>query len=199
MPSPVGHSMIGLSLGLLYAWPRGSASRPWTETVRRYRVPLFLSVLAANLPDIDYLPGVLTGDINAYHHHYTHTLGWIILVTAGLWMVWKAFRPAVGVREALFLFACMAAHLLADLFTDDRSYPYGIMIGWPLSDQYALAPWPLFPRPLKADWGEVFDWHNVRVVVVEFLFILPCVILVLAWKRTSASLEWPWRRPRGKP
>jgi len=186
MPSPVGHSMIGLSIGLLYAWPRGSLTERWVATAKRHRFPLFLSVLLANLPDIDYVPGVLSGDINAYHHQFTHTLGWVVLVAAGVWMIWKAYRPAVGGREAVFVFACLASHVIADAFTDDSSYPFGVMLLWPLTSEYYTAPQHIFPRPMKADWGEVFTWHNLRVMGVEFLITAPLVVLVLLLKRRRA-------------
>ena len=183
MPSPVGHSLIGLSVGLLYAWPRGRWPGGFWATVQRHRFPLFLSLMLANLPDIDYVPGILTGDLNAYHHQFTHTLGWVVLVAAGVWMIWKAYRPDVGVREAVFVFACLASHVIADAFTDDSSYPFGVMLLWPVTAEYYISPQYIFPRPLKADWGEVFDWHNARVMGVEFLITAPLVVLVLLIKR----------------
>jgi len=187
VPSPVGHSLIGLSIGLLYAWPRGRLSEGFLNTVYRYRAPLFASIVLANLPDVDYVPGILTGDLNAYHHQYTHTLGWVLLVSVGLWACWKAFRPGIGWREGLFVFACLASHLVADMLTDDGSYPFGIMLYWPVSADYVIAPQPLFPRPMKADWAEIFQLHNMRVMAVEFLIAAPLVVAVLAWKRFRAA------------
>ena len=185
MPSPVGHSMIGLGVGILYAWPRGATFRSFPEWVKRHRLPLFLAILFANLPDIDYVPGILTGDLNAYHHQFTHTLGWIVLVAAGTWTIWKAYHPTVGAKEAVFILACLAGHLVADWLTDDSSYPFGIMMWWPFSSAYTMAPQHIFPRPMKEDWGEVFDWHNVWVVWMEFLITAPLVLVVLIVKRFS--------------
>ena len=192
MPSPVGHGMIGLSIGLLYAWPRGARIQRMTETLKQQRVPLFLAVLLANLPDVDYVPGILTGDLNAYHHQYTHTLGWVLLVTGGVWLIWRAWRPETGMREAVFVFACLMSHLVADWFTDDGAYPFGIMLWWPFSADYTIAPQHLFPRPIKEDWAEVFTWHNVRVMGIEFLITLPLIPLVLMVKRILPSSS---RRP----
>ncbi len=187
MPSPVGHSVIGLSIGLLYAWPRGSVAGRWMETIKRHRFPLFLAVVLANLPDIDYVPGILTGDLNAYHQQITHTLGWILLVAGGTWMVWKYVQPTVGLKEAAFILACLAGHLVADWLTDDGSYPFGIMMWWPFSSDHTIAPRHIFPSPQKADWGEVFDWHNARVMGIEFLITAPLILIVLIVKRFPSS------------
>ena len=56
MPSPVGHSLIGLAVGAAFWVPRSS----W-HSLARHTKPvagiLLLGVLLANAPDVDYVPG----------------------------------------------------------------------------------------------------------------------------------------------
>lgn len=183
MPSPVAHSLLGLSVGLVFHWPRGALLNGWFQTLSRHRAALLGAMVVANLPDIDYVPGMLTGDLNAFHHGYTHTLGWIVLVGGGIWLCWRSAQDKMGWREAIFLFVCLLSHLLADMLTDDGSFPYGIMFFWPLTDTSYISPFPVFPRPSKAAFMDIFSLHNVRVMMVELLIALPVVLLVIAGKR----------------
>lgn len=185
MPSPVGHSMIGLAIGAGFAIPRGTPWRQWPDALRAHRVPVVLGLIMANAPDVDYIPGVLTGDINAFHHYYTHTLGWIVLAALGVWMIWRAFHPGVAFGHFLFLLGALSSHLVADWATRDTSYPYGIMIAWPFSREHYTAAVPVFWNFMKTDWGEVFMFRNVFVMMGEFLVTLPLVALVPLCKRRA--------------
>ncbi len=185
MPSPVGHSMIGLAIGLGFAVPRGTPWRQWAVAARRHRAALLLGVILGNAPDIDYVPGVLTGDLNAFHHYYTHTLGWVMLVAIATWMIWRAVQPDIAVRHFAFVSACLFSHLLADWATRDTSWPYGIMLWWPFSREHVIAAVPVFWNWMKADWGEVFMIRNLFVMGAELLVTLPLVTLVLLWKRRT--------------
>lgn len=186
MPSPVGHSLIGLALGAGYLLPR-QPIRDLLKSGWSLRWPLLGAAALANAPDLDYLPGILSGDLNAYHHYYTHTLGWVILVSVALWLVWRRFRPGAGVRAFVFLFVLLASHLVADWFTADGRMPYGIMALWPFSEAFTMAPHPLFMRLHKADWSEFLQWHNAIAVGWEVLVCLPLLAAVVAWKTMRAE------------
>jgi membrane-bound metal-dependent hydrolase YbcI (DUF457 family) len=185
MPSPVGHSLIGLAIGS--AWLlKPAALRELVRDAWSKRWPLLGAVALANAPDVDYIPGVLTGDINAYHHYYTHTAGWILIVAAGTWLAWRSLRSDAGWRAFLFLAALLSSHLAADWVTDDGKSPYGIMAMWPFSPEFTIAPATLFVRLHKVTWYEIFEWHNVEAVAIEIAICLPLVAAVLMWKRVRA-------------
>ena len=70
MPLPFGHSLMGYSL--YEAIPNGEKSFSWRM--------LIVYVVVANLPDIDFLPGLIQGNPNKYHHHFTHSITFCMLV-----------------------------------------------------------------------------------------------------------------------
>lgn len=187
MPSPVGHTVVGLTLAAGRILPRCR----WSELGARAREHaglILFTVFLALLPDIDYLPGALRGDWNAYHHGYTHTILWSALVSAGIWSLWRAFRP-VEPRMWLYIFIVLLSHPLADLFSADASAPQGMMLFWPLSDAYYISPKSLFLRLYKDEFSEVFQWKNLLAVVVELCWTLPLLFLVLAVKCSGRSAE----------
>lgn len=190
MPSPVGHSLIGLAVGLAWLLPRGSRSELGTR-LRACGPYIPWLLLAANLPDLDYLPGLLVGDLNRYHHLYTHTLGWAVVTSALLALGWRRF--SAGSCAACFLLALtlQASHLLADIFTADGRAPYGIMALWPFRSEYVHAAITVFPMPRKATVGEMFQWYNVGVMAREALVVLPLWLAVAGWKLTAARKVEP--------
>lgn len=187
MPTPIGHSLVGLSIGMAYALPSGKRFSVLGREMVRRRGFLLAAVALANLPDIDYVPGILTGDLNAYHHHYSHTLGWLMLTSVGIWMIWKALVPEIGGRQYSFLFLTIGSHLILDYITANPTYPYGILLLWPLSNDHYLAANSLFWNPAKADWGEIFQWYNVRVMAVDALYTGFLAGAVLMYKRFCGS------------
>lgn len=86
MSSPVGHSVVGVAIGILYFLNPSGRWAPFWREIREKWVWLLAAALLANLPDIDYVPGILAGEFNLYHHGVTHTLGWIALVSLLIWI-----------------------------------------------------------------------------------------------------------------
>lgn len=64
MPFPIIHSFAGYSI---YQLPAKSNSDPSWKL-------LVLSIFLANLADLDFLPGVLSGNALRFHRHLTHSL-----------------------------------------------------------------------------------------------------------------------------
>src|ERR1041385_6780612 len=69
VPSPVGHSIAGLIAYQVAPEIDGLA--------RRQVIALYL--FAANAPDLDFLPGLLVGDPNRFHHGVSHSGGLALL------------------------------------------------------------------------------------------------------------------------
>jgi membrane-bound metal-dependent hydrolase YbcI (DUF457 family) len=186
MPSPVGHSLVGLAVAIAIGIPRAPWQQ-WGNILYRHRGFLFVALILANLPDVDYVPGFFVGDWHAYHHGYTHTLGWVVLVSLAVWLV--AWHKAPGKGFGVFLASCALAgsHLLADLVTDDGRFPYGIMLLWPLTERHFISPVSVFWRLEKATLDDVFQWYNVRAVAVEFIRALPLVLAALVYKHFSSK------------
>ncbi len=190
MPSPVGHSLIGLAVAcgrLLPRGPQGAALKGlWSQ-----RGALMVLLVLANLPDVDYLPGVLMGEINAFHHYYTHTLGWIVAIGLLAWLGWRQIDRRVGWGMFGFMLLALATHLVADELSADSAPPYGIMALWPFTDRFFISPVTVFWDLAKETWADVFQWYNVRAVAFEAAVCLPLVLAVLVWKRRSPRLSEP--------
>jgi inner membrane protein len=179
--------MLGLALGFAYILPRG-LFRDWWVAIRKNWGLLLVFLFLAESPDLDLLPGLLIGNLNAFHHIYTHTLGWVFLVSLGLYLCWRPFHPKDGWRCLLFFFLASLSHLVVDYMTQDTSYPYGVMGFWPFYRDYVLSKYALFLGPEKSTVAAIFQWHNVKVMVLDFLVCLPVLLAVCAYKWTG------WRR-----
>lgn len=193
MPSPIGHSLIGLAIGSAALM---QPCRPGELARKLYglRWTLLLCMVLANLPDLDYVPGLLIGDMNRFHHHYTHTLGFALLAVAGVWLVGRGGRPHLGGRYLLLALVLLLSHLAADIMTRDGSEPYGIMALWPIADTRVLSPVSLFPAFKKDYFLQLFDPRNLRPVLFEILWCGGLLAAVWWWKvHTSSCLE---PRPR---
>lgn len=184
MPSPVGHSLLGLAMGVAWLLPR-ARTRELARHAWRLRWPLLGCVALANAPDLDYVPGIATGDFNAYHHACTHSIGWCALVAAGIWCLLRARRAETDLSALGWLAAILLSHLAADLVTADRRPPFGLMALWPFDDRFYISPVTMFAHLRKRTYAEFLQWHNVRAVLLEAAWCLP--VLALAWRGRSSG------------
>ncbi len=170
MPLPVGHSLAGY---LIYLGAEGEVS------LRRWKIVL-LYLFCANLPDLDFLPGLLVGLPNRYHHGVSHSLGLAIL--AGLAVVFYRLWLGKGklLRSFSITFGLYFGHVLLDCLIADTSPPYGVQLLWPLSSRYIISPILIFPTVYKANTSGAFlasllHPGNLKLIGVELLYFLPLV------------------------
>ena len=154
---------------------------------------LCVAAVLACLPDVDYLPGLVRGYLNTTHQQTTHSVAWVLLVSAGIWMAGRAWKPAwFGWRAAVFLGVLIGSHLAIDMITEDHFAPYGFPLWFPFSDQAVHKPFPLLPAWTKTSWADLESWRNVRVLVFELgaggLFAAGCVTAKRCWPRRKAAL-----------
>jgi hypothetical protein len=123
MPSPITHATAGYVVHRLYR--KGGYSLQ-----ERPRLPLaLLAVVASLLPDADFIPGLLSGQIRAFHNQITHS------ICAGL-ITGLVSGSAASLLSHTFMDgfwpACLAfqTHLALDLL-NQRSR--GLMLLWPFS------------------------------------------------------------------
>lgn len=179
MPSPIAHSLIGLSLGIAVLRPPGESL---DRTLRTRAAPLLGVVALANAPDLDFLPGLLVGELNRFHHGPSHSALGAMMV--GLVVGAVLFRRGLPIRwpVLLLLAAAVLSHLAADILCQDRSPPFGIPLWWPLSETRVHAPWSLFLAMEKSTLGEVFsNPSNLRPALRELAIGGAVLVLALAW------------------
>ena len=176
MASPVGHSLIGLTVAHLTGRRLPVATWGW----------FWFVLLAANAADLDFLPGLLLGDMNRFHHQASHSLGAAVIF--GIVVAAFARRFSDSARAwGLSGSAIYISHLLGDLIAADYGAPYGIPLWWPFSMEYVISPLPVFASIHHGDPSEatrhvlaqIFSTHNLRAIGREILLIAP--LLLGAW------------------
>jgi inner membrane protein len=166
MPSPIGHTLAGLSGYLLLRYQVSQPKRIW----------LCLSSIAiANLPDIDFLPGLLQGQPWLYHRQATHSFCLALLFS---WLLTWWAKPTGLPRRLIRLWSAglYCSHIVLDLLVIDRKPPAGVQALWPFSNNYVLAPISFIPG-LQAQ-SPVWNGQNLWAVSCEILLLLPIVWLI---------------------
>jgi membrane-bound metal-dependent hydrolase YbcI (DUF457 family) len=157
---------------------------------------LALIVVAANGPDLDFLPGLLIGDVNRFHHGPSHSIAAALIaaVAAGWGAVLAGGR---GARTALVVLLAWSSHLLADYAAADPREPRGVPLLWPFSDAPYIAPVTLFMPFDHGSPGDdlgkalaiVFSLHNVYAIVVELALTAPLAAAGLWLGRQRAGRQ----------
>ncbi len=173
MSSPYGHGLIGLGLFHL-CYPRWFASR------RKTFLMYGLVVLGVCLPDLDFLPGIFSGNPGRFHHGPFHSLGSAVGLSLTIGILGTIIRRSTFVKTFGFVFALLFSHLLLDFFTEDLKGPYGFPLFWPFSGTYVISPRPFLPYVMRDLTNPVFWSQTARVFIVETLLFLP--FFFLSWK-----------------
>ncbi|HWP91069.1 MAG TPA: metal-dependent hydrolase [Thermodesulfobacteriota bacterium] len=189
MATPIGHSLAGLAVyGLLS--PRNS----------RIQLSLILlCVFMANIPDFDFLPGILKGKPALYHQGITHSIGFALTVSLVATVVYRAISKRWSFSSVFILcFFSYLSHLIIDFFSPDAERPpFGIPIFWPFSDDYFVSPVSVFlgVRHASATHASTVEWirgivdsHNLVAIALEVILIIPLILFGRLYrKRTIAS------------
>jgi inner membrane protein len=178
MPSPVGHSLAGLAIYRIAPGVPGLA--PWRL--------LGVYVFAANAPDLDFVPGLLMGNPNRFHHGVSHSVGFALLfaIVAALVLRWR--EREWRWRHFLVFLGLYLSHLALDYLSEDTSAPRGLPMFWPVTDRYFISPVSVFSdiQRINSTGGffpSLLSAHNVRAAMIECLVLLPFVAIALARRK----------------
>lgn len=180
MASPIGHSLFGIGAQLLI---------PSRQSKINYMGLLFV-IFSANVPDLDFLPGLIIGDMNRYHHGISHSIGGAFIYALIVWflgrfMDWNYWRLSLTAALAY------CSHLIADYWAEDGGAPFGAPFLWPLSDQYYISPFPILKR---FEHGEVGDGLvaiikqlllsvNFQAILLEIIIFVPMILIIIGVKK----------------
>jgi membrane-bound metal-dependent hydrolase YbcI (DUF457 family) len=190
MASPVGHALVGLAIGRSEQHVELSGPRLW----------IGCAALAV-APDLDFVPGIISGQPALYHQTWTHSLALALLVggLAALALVPDRRR----LPYAWFLFsAAYASHLLLDLFGADGRPPIGLPLFWPASDATYLSPLTLLPgirhaataQTATGPWlASVFSATNLQAIGIELGVAAPLLLLAELRRRRRLDSAGPKR------
>jgi inner membrane protein len=165
MPLPIGHALTGIAF--LPACPGLIFKKKWADVV--------FFIFLANLPDADFLPGLILGFPNLYHHGIFHSLGAALAVTAIIG--WFFFRKKQHPwRLSALVFLLFYSHLLLDFFTMDFTAPYGLPIFWPFSKKYYIAAHPFFFNITRSAhtanfFSSLLNRHNLKAALLEIVLL----------------------------
>jgi membrane-bound metal-dependent hydrolase YbcI (DUF457 family) len=165
MPLPIGHALAGMAF---------FETRPGRFFKNRW-VDAFFFILLANLPDADFLPGLLLGFPNRYHHGIFHSLGAALAVSAIGGLIFSRAKQNAW-RLSGLVFLIFSSHLLLDFFTMDFTAPFGLPLFWPFSKNYYIAGHPIFINITRsarsADFfPSLFSSHNLKAALLEIGFL----------------------------
>lgn len=143
---------------------------------------MLLAIALANLPDLDFLPGLLLGAPSAFHRGPSHSLATALAcgTVVGL-LAWRCgCRP---VRTVLTATAAYGSHLVLDCLSADPGAEAGVPLLWPFTDRLFLAPWTLFLSIEKSSASamfipSLFTVHNLAAIAWEVTVLLPAVLLL---------------------
>lgn len=185
MPSPIAHSVSGYALTYLpFLKARTFHNQRWPITP----LAAIYSIFVSNLPDLDFLPQLLTGA--RFHRGPSHSILAALVVSALLaWAIHRYRLPfsikyKTGYGIFFFLtFGIYGSHLLLDFFTAGGS---GIPLLWPLSTQHFISPFSIFPGVHHS--RGLWDSSHLVFISAEILYSLCLFIgLRLLKKRTTVS------------
>lgn len=160
------------------------------------------TVIAANGPDFDFITSLMMGDINRFHQGPSHSLLASVIFGVATALILRPYGKSsflIGMASS----GLYSTHLLLDFFCEDKRAPFGIPLFWPFSKEHFMSPWPIFKGVRHGVPGEgftaflshIFSLHNIGVVALESVILLPA--LFLAWYLFRKRAEEPGDiRPR---
>ncbi len=156
--SPIAHSGMAL-LGWQLA-----ASRKNIRT-------LAVFLVAANLPDIDFLIYLIFGPVRiSLHQYFTHNLLFVVLGTGLLSLLLPPGRDRWG------LLLVGVSHLLLDIVVIDTLRPIGLRPFYPFSK--SLFNFGFFPFLKRGSLKVMASLRNMEILLLEAaVFVLPVLVI----------------------
>jgi inner membrane protein len=174
MPLPIGHALAAVAFNQVRP---GFFFKSWWQDV-------FFFIFLANLPDADFLPGIILGHPNLYHHGIFHSLGAALAVSAGGgWFFYLKKKRFWAMATGIFL--VFYSHLLLDYFCWDFVAPFGLPLFWPFSSRYFIAAKPFFLNISRSSASDdffvsLFNRHNLAAAGREILILGGLLVVIAA-------------------
>lgn len=170
MPLPIAHALVGASAVALL--------RPSSEWGgwKALALGAFLGVA----PDFDYALNWLRVSGGGWHHGFTHSIPFAIVVGFAVVVVLRQW----DVRSFVIYSAAFASHTLLDyVLTESR----GVSLWWPFTNRrYKLR----FPNPIDYTWSDDSVVHAaldlLKISFIELLIFTPVLVAVLLVRRFAS-------------
>jgi inner membrane protein len=165
-----------------------------TETAvaaQRWQLMVFY-LLVANAADLDFIPGLLVGMPNRYHHGVSHSVGFAALIAVACSLLMFFLKRDSFSRSFPIVFCLYCSHIVLDYLSIDTTSPYGVPLFWPFSNEYYIASFAFLPSIRRASISGVefvtslFSLHNLLAISVEFLLLFPFILLISAFRKQAS-------------
>jgi membrane-bound metal-dependent hydrolase YbcI (DUF457 family) len=173
MPSPVGHILAGTAVYLA-----------GTRRVPRSNLAIAITLLGSILPDFDFVPGILMGNLGAFHHGVSHSPAFAVLFGVLTVLFVRRQQKDVAWHVGILAALAYASHVLLDLVSVSEG-ARGVPILWPLSGErfginlHLLGHFQYWPS-YRGIWT-VLRWDNVSVLCRE-LAVIGGLTMFLLWR-----------------
>ncbi len=117
MPLPLLHAVAGY--GVYHASKKEKPD--WELAVS--------CVALANAADLDFIPGILSGNPDLFHHGFTHSFTMAAVVGLVFASVAKIWKKRAFLRHFLVSFFAYSSHVVLDFLLDRSALP----VFWPLT------------------------------------------------------------------
>jgi inner membrane protein len=167
VPFPVAHGLIGASVV--------AALLPSSRS--RIATPLLLGAFLSISPDFDFALNWLRVGRGGWHHGFTHSLPFALLIGIVMVILMREWKP----RSLVVFTGAFASHTLLDyLLTESQ----GVALWWPFTDhRYKLR----LPNPIDYTWDDASFWETtmdvLKIVAAELLIFVPVLLAVLLIRR----------------
>lgn len=171
--TPIGHSLTGLSIGIV--------ALPGDWPLRRRLAALPAFVVLANAPDVP-LPSWGHDDYYVSHSLLANAMGVVVLATLVRLVAGRRLPLRVYAGGALAWFS----HLLLDSF---YNHGRGIRVCWPFGNGRLRFPISWFSTMQREP---LFSAHNLRVWLIELAAygtLLVVTLLAVRWFRRRSPRE----------
>lgn len=185
MATPIGHSLAG------YLFYHFSGGKKRTADWRK----LIFFTFFANLADFDYFFGLFSGQPNLYHHQFTHSFAFAVIIAGVFAGVMKVDPRKKFWASFLMLLAIYLSHILIDFFTLDTTAPFGEQLFWPFSQNYYISEIWIFRDIHKGDttgelFRNLFSTYNWITGLTEiFIFFTFALIIKIAKRLMQGKMD----------
>ena len=172
MPSPLGHLLGGAAVYLTEKREEG-----------RSNVLLASALVGSIVPDFDFVPGLVVGDMRAFHHGMSHSFAFAILFGVVMFVIVRLLHSSLARRAAIVGTLAYASHVLLDLVSVNPG-TLGVALFWPASNALFGVNLHVFGYFHYTDEGisSVLHWSNLLPLMREAI-VLGLLVIFLAQKR----------------
>ena len=194
MPLPITHSAAGLATYFIF---REKPSK------RSHNRDLFLlgllCLVCANLPDVDFVPGILIGEPAKFHPSLSHSI--LISIVMALIIFFLVNKKFEGISKKSIFGCCvisLLSHPILDYFTPISKKFSGYLLLWPFTVKPYISSFPLFRNVHRIDdsvylfFTSLINVNNFWAIIVELLFsaILLSSVMIIARKSLQSETIW---------